>query len=231
MNYQLRVDGSYSHVGTWLEQHVIVRAKHAIVYEHPATKTKDTHCHVLLLSCDRKEETFRNILKGSPDDVIGKDERGRKKFALATKAGKKPNCVEVSIEGISYFSKGKFEPVYVKEIDQTVIDELKMKGYDVVKNTTRWANNGTVEIEGDEEEKRKTVYEMQQEVAARIDQNQIYDDKMILLEIKDVMRKYKHKTHMYDMMNWFDSVRNMSRRHGDAFLDEVLDRINSRRRI
>lgn len=232
MDYQLRVDGSWSVISNWVEENVCVHFTSVIVYEHPATSTKSVHCHALLLQSDRKEDIIRNILKGSPDSIIGKDEKQRKRFALATKAGRRPNWVAISLEGIRYFSKGKYDPVYVKNIEESVIKSHKALGYDVVKNTTKWAKNGTVEITGEDgDTKRVTVYEMQEEVAKRIEYNKIYETKEILLEIKDVMRKYKHKTHMYDMMNWYDSVRNLSRNHFEQFLDEVEQKINSRQRI
>jgi len=79
-----------------------------------------------------------------------------------------------------------------------------------------------------DKEKKQTIYELQLECSRRIDANNIIVDSEIIDVIGDVMKRAQHRTHMYDMINWYDNVRFLSDKHTGRFKDDVLEKIRGR---
>lgn len=194
-----------------------------IIYEHMADEEINrTHIHMLMLKCNVSTDTLKNYIIKHLGKINKTD------WSFKTSYGKPAKTVDKGF--ITYMSKGNLDPVYNKNIEIADIYELKASW--VVPNMLKWnVTDGVIRVEGQEEEKRKTVFELQQECAERIDKNNVVEDEDIYEVISDVMRKNKHRTHMYDMINWFDNVRFLSRSKRNEFKNDVLAKIKSRNRI
>ena len=93
MNCQIRIDGAWEDISIWFTENLADLFEYIAVYEHPAKTTKGVHIHALCMSCRRSNDTIRNLIKRSPDEVIARDASGNKCFALSetAKDGSKEN--------------------------------------------------------------------------------------------------------------------------------------------
>lgn len=117
--FAFRISASYADIGSTLLKLIDLTEKVAI-YEHPADeKVANTHIHGLLMTCSRKEDTLR-------EKFFKKHWKG--KYQLATTYKDQDDNVQPVNEGyVSYMSKGKFEPSFVKGFTTDKISELKAK--------------------------------------------------------------------------------------------------------
>lgn len=90
-----------------------------IVYEHEQdSKVKKTHCHILMMSCQVKDEAFKRKFK----KLYNTDRKGNDLWSWEHK-----NRANPDISMITYMSKGKLAPVFVKNISPSLVDELRQK--------------------------------------------------------------------------------------------------------
>lgn len=223
VDYAVRLTRSYTDTRQVIEKFCEVSEK-VLVYQHDSdTSVSRTHIHCYLCKVSVGTDTLKNYVK-KVLGVVTPDE-----WSFKTTYNKKRNKVDDGF--VTYMSKGKLDPVYNKGFDPIDIMRLTQAWVEPSANTGSWnVSNGKLEVQGNEEQPKKvSVYDMQMECANRIDRNDIDGEDAILDVIADVMRKHRHRTHMYDTINWYDNVRFMSHRHRDGFRSDVLDKIRSRR--
>lgn len=103
-----------------------------IVYEHPADESvSETHIHVLIMGCEVKQEQLSRIYY----KFLSSDERkGNQLWAWEHKKWKANHPgQDYNDEMITYMSKGKFDPMYVKGFDNELIALRKSQWVEPVK--------------------------------------------------------------------------------------------------
>jgi len=136
--------------GEWAEQ-----CDQMIVYQHDADATVTaTHCHVLMIGLKVKDESLKRSFKRVCPSI---DTTGGNKF------WKWESKTPPDIGLITYMSKGKLRPVYVKNIPAAVVEELRAK----------WIERAQVNPPGSSDEKKKYAEfdEALQYVERKYDQN------------------------------------------------------------
>lgn len=116
-NWKLRVDGSWHDVSGVMQQ-ISSRCLKAVYYEHPATSGKCVHVHGLIWGYTQKEDTLRNKCKSVSKGSYEASQNQRKKGP------------PVDEKFISYMSKGKYDPKFVKGWNEEEIESYKSDGYD-----------------------------------------------------------------------------------------------------
>ena len=97
-----------------------------VVYEHPMdTGCSTTHVHVLMLGCQVKEESLkRQLYKMLPTE----SRKGNDIWAWEHKKWKEAHKdVQYNINMATYMSKGSLRPVFVKNVPDPEIEELRLK--------------------------------------------------------------------------------------------------------
>lgn len=94
----------------------------AIVFRH-TEESKRPHYHVYLFGTGRKEDTIRNMIKKI-------NWQQKEDWSLRTYAGSKKEKQPITVAGAcKYGSKGKYDPVVVKEVTSEVIRVGKSLGF------------------------------------------------------------------------------------------------------
>lgn len=139
-NWKLRVDGSWHDVSSAMLL-ISDRCQKAVYYEHPATGSKCIHIHGLIWGYSQKEDTLRNRLKAITKGSYEASQNQRKKGP------------PVDEKFISYMSKGKYDPAFVKGWSAEEIESYKSVGFDkddklpiVVQSGTSVANSPVVVV-------------------------------------------------------------------------------------
>lgn len=90
-----------------------------IAYEHEKdSKVKKTHCHILMMGCSVKDEAFKRRFK----KLYKTERKGNDLWSWEHKEHPNPD-----IYLITYMSKGKLAPVFVKNFSPALVDELRLK--------------------------------------------------------------------------------------------------------
>lgn len=115
MDYFIRVRMSWFMIQPACEQ-ISSKVEKMIVYEH-SEDPENTHVHMYLVGTQVSTDTLKNYIRHKR----GGNDRGNKfwSFKTATDSG----C-------ISYMTKGKYDPVYVKGFTPEEINAHKLAGYD-----------------------------------------------------------------------------------------------------
>jgi len=121
--FAFRISVPYTDIGLTLLA-LFDLTEYVAVYEHPADeKVRRTHIHGLLMNCERKEDTLR-------EKFFKPHWKGQ--YQLATTYKNKDNEIVPVDEGyISYMSKGKYDPEYVKGFTKERLAELKAAWIDM----------------------------------------------------------------------------------------------------
>lgn len=183
-----------------------------IIYQHNAdTSVKRTHIHGLVFGCTRKEDTVRNrFFKGKYD------------YSLKSK---------VDDMFITYMSKGKLDPVFVKGFDPELIGLRK----------SEWQDHRitpTVDV-SDKSSNKKTKKELLRIMLETYDSQWAEVDKKssmrymsldsVLRHIRKILIDNNEVIGMYKVMDYYDSF--MMYGNEDGWLEMVASKINSRTRI
>jgi len=97
-------------IAIWAEE-----AEQVAVYEHEADDTvANTHCHILLLGCKVKEEALKRKWPEAPGS-------GNGFWKWKSKYG------TPDLSFLTYMSKGKLRPKYLKNISTAQVEELRAK--------------------------------------------------------------------------------------------------------
>jgi len=97
-------------IAIWAEE-----TEQVAVYEHEADdKVSNTHCHILLLGCKVKEEALKRKWPEAPGS-------GNGFWKWKSKYG------TPDLKFITYMSKGKLRPKYLKNISPAQVEELRTK--------------------------------------------------------------------------------------------------------
>jgi len=114
MNYAVRITRPYKDLVEFFD-----RFETAVVYQHDAdTEVKRTHCHALLIGVSVSTDTMKNWVTKSIGLRPSKSD-----WAFVSKLKSKP----ITEDFITYMSKGKLEPSYIKGFTQEQIDSYKCK--------------------------------------------------------------------------------------------------------
>lgn len=129
-NWKLRVDGSWLDVSCAMLQ-ISDRCQKAVFYEHPSSASKGVHVHGLIWSYSQKEDTLRNKCKSISKGSYEASQNQRKKGP------------PVDEKFISYMSKGKYNPSFVKGWTEDEIESYKTVGFDAADRVPIVVQSGT----------------------------------------------------------------------------------------
>lgn len=228
MNFHCRISCSYAEASAF-NAYMASRCSEGFIYEHPSDGSVNrTHIHCVFYQSQVGEDSIRQqakkcfTVKPGRNDVMVTSTFGKEKTPIS------PESRNVAI---AYCSKGKFSPKWVKDVPQDII-QAGMESWVPPAPKTKWKlEGGRVGISSTDETdevKKPPAWLMMREVSERLDTNNITSEEQILDEIEKTMKKYNHKTSMYDMLNWYDNVRFYSDRNKKSFRNEVLAKLNSR---
>lgn len=194
-------------------------SKETIIYSHEADENVNrTHFHMFMFGVSRSEDTIRNYIRKYIED--------KSDWSFSKTCGKKPDVKPIDYDAISYGSKGRLDPVYIKNIPQEIIDDRKAKGYDVKKDKLK-VRNGKIVIERSEELRKKTDIEMIEEISNRINKNNTRDNLEIAQEIVDVWKKNKKRGHARLLNEWIDAVKMYSPGHESEWISNCVAKYES----
>lgn len=183
-----------------------------IIYQHTADDSiKRTHIHGLIFGCTRKEDTVRN-----------KFFKGKYEYSMKTK---------VDDKFITYMSKGKLDPVFIKGFDSDLVRQRK----------SEWQDHRitpTVEV-SEKTSNKKTKKELLSIMLETYESHWADADKKasmkymsldsVLRHIRKVLIANNEVIGMYKVMDYYDSFMMFGNEEG--WLQMVANKINSRSRI
>lgn len=128
-NHAIRITKPYSDVKDVIDLWA-TRSQEVAVYQHDADEeVKQTHVHMILLGCEVKEEQ----LKRDSKLPAGGNKLWSFKQQYEDVSG---NKVPIDRQFITYMSKGKLSPVFLKNISQEEVESSRQKWVDPVKDDT-----------------------------------------------------------------------------------------------
>lgn len=177
------------------------------VFEHPSDAiVQRTHIHGLLIGCKRKEDTLRN-----------KFFKGKYEYSMKTE--------NVSISFITYMSKGKYIPLYLKNITQDVIDLYTGAWRPKEKPVTNLVCfNGKLVREIDESKKKLTKRQLIE--VMMIKYNERMDTETVLLLIREVLIAHNEVLGRWKCMDFYDAL--LMYADADRWMDGIVTQINKR---
>lgn len=110
MSYFVRLSYSAKQLDGWLKL-TADRCSSVVAYEH-SDNEKNIHIHALLKDCSVSTDTLKNYVR----KFIGSVPKTNWSFKEA-----------ISDDCITYMSKGKLEPIFVKNYEESKITEYKLK--------------------------------------------------------------------------------------------------------
>lgn len=155
--WSIRVDGSYQDLSGFFVK-FIDKSEEVVIYEHPPTpKGHPVHCHAQFWEAKFSKQTFYDNVK--------------KVQHIASETDKKKQatmyyCKELKSRSIyiRYMTKGKYDPVFVKNIEQHVIDYEKSLGFDKYDLKKENGDNSLVEDNDTMNKPKKyTIVQLQSE--------------------------------------------------------------------
>jgi len=124
MNYAPRLSLSYDDLSGVVAAFAKV-CDELIVYEHEADeKVKKTHIHLLIIRSQVKDEALRRLAQKTRSDIRMS---GNEFWKWAVKEEHKSSLCSDPYSFITYMSKGKLAPKYVKNISGSKVEEYRSK--------------------------------------------------------------------------------------------------------
>ena len=219
MNFQARITRGYADV-SGIIAHFAHLSFAVVAFEHlPDEEIKRLHTHFYVFGHSKKEDTCRNFIKDH--DISGVD------FSLSQNCGQKGNIRPVDLSGaIIYGSKGKLQPVFVKNVDEALIKQLTIEAQDP-KYHPKKKQTKLMLIDGPLSENAKiSSYQLIQIMVSRIKQN--WETPNVVNIIREVLIEHKQKLGMYKFQDYYDSCLMYGNR--GSFIKEVTAMIDSRNR-
>lgn len=125
MNYAVRITREYSQLKSYISRIALVCEK-MVVYEHNENVSR-VHIHAHIWCCSQTDDTLKNWLSQTLGVKVNKSDIS---FKQQYKPKGSTQSMPIDDGNISYMSKGKYNPVYVKGYTNEEIEELKAKGFD-----------------------------------------------------------------------------------------------------
>lgn len=125
MNYAVRITREYSQLLSYIPRIALVCEK-MVVYEHNENVSR-VHIHAHIWGCSQTDDTLKNWLSQTLGVKVNKSDIS---FKQQYKPKGSTQSMPIDDGNISYMSKGKYNPVYVKGYTNEEIEELKAKGFD-----------------------------------------------------------------------------------------------------
>lgn len=117
-NFAVRITLPFSDVSGAVRSWAM-KADKLLCYEH--TDTDTLHCHLLMLNTSVDAEALKVIAK-----KVGVDGKGNQFWSFKTKSKRTGPVSELTAgRYITYMSKGRFDPKYVKDFDQEYLLDMK----------------------------------------------------------------------------------------------------------
>lgn len=218
MNFQCRVTRSYNDVSGVIA-HIAHLSNRVIAYEHlPDAEVKRLHTHFYVFGYTKKEDTCRNFIKSH--DISGGD------FEWSQSCGKKDSKRPVDLSGaIIYGSKGELDPVYVKQVEASHIQQLTIEARDPKYHPKKQTKLMLIDGELSEDSKI-TQYMLVQIMISRIGIKKDWDRRVVLSIIRDVLIQHKQKLGLYKVQDFYDSC--LMYGNAGQWLDKMDAMIGSR---
>jgi hypothetical protein len=187
MSLFIRITRGYEQVKEWVNK-VADNSVSCIVYEHTGEKTKKVHIHLLVEGAKVSTETLKRWLSSGPMDMYARSD-----WSFKEKYDNKP----VDRGCITYMSKGHLDPVFVRNIDDQTIYELKNKWVVYKGNNDKPDTN------------KATQYQMLLEMVDIVKSNgvDLCEVSAVFRVISQTLRKYQMVTSLYKMRDYYDSIR------------------------
>lgn len=180
-----------------------------VIYEHPAdSSVQRTHIHGLLIACKRKEDTIRNrFFKG--------------KYEYSMKS------LNVTLQFITYMSKGIYTPKYLKNVTQDVIDVHTNAWVDpnAVKPEVKLVSFDGHLVRQVEEPKRIATKRFLVEVM-RSKYSKGMDVETCFLMIREVLMAHNQVLGRWKVVDFYDAL--LMYADADRWLDGIVRQINKR---
>lgn len=125
MNYAIRISFIAEKLVNYFSR-LSMAAERVVVYEH-SENVSTPHCHIVLFGYVGDQKNLKRWAEEALNLKIDKTQ-----ISCKTQYKPKGTVKSVSIDtgAISYASKGKYEPKYVKGFSNEEVNELKAKGFD-----------------------------------------------------------------------------------------------------
>ena len=189
------------------------------IYEHPAdANVKRSHIHGLLLGCKRKEDTIRN--------KFFKD-----KYEYSMKSTYK-NCkeqiVKVDIGFMTYMSKGKYEPSFLKGITMVEADYYNSLWNAPKQTKVLVAFNGHLIAQPENITTRKKLTKRQLIDVMMEKYKPEASTESVLILIRECLIAHNEVLGRWKCMDFYDAL--LMYADEDRWMDGILNQINKRDR-
>jgi len=125
MNYAVRVSRPYNQLSSWVSRIALVCEK-MVVYEHNENVSR-VHIHAHIWGCSQTDDTLKNWLSQTLSVKVNKSDIS---FKQQYKPKGSTQTMPIDDGNISYMSKGKYNPEYVKGYTNEEIEKFKSQGFD-----------------------------------------------------------------------------------------------------
>lgn len=201
VSYFVRVRMTQEYISVAIEKIAMV-TEQVIAYEH-SEKAENIHCHLMLIGCQVSTDTLKNYIKQSGPVP---PRAGNKFWSFKT-------CTSDLDTPITYMSKGKLDPFYIKGFTPERIAELKDK-WVTKTNLTQTKLQYIVKETPLEAKKRKN--DLIQEMLSKIEHK---GTEHIVRIIVQVLNDNKCIFGRYTIRDYYDTI--MSRKFTENFINSM----------
>lgn len=119
----IRVDGSYESLIEFYSK-FILKTERVLIYEHPVTDNgKSVHTHALFIGATFSKQTFYDSVKVVKHIADELDSKKRANMYYCKAMKHMETCIK-------YMSKGKYDPVFKKDFEDSSLETYKEMAYD-----------------------------------------------------------------------------------------------------
>lgn len=206
MNYFIRVRMSSEVITPSLEKIDKVCDK-MIAYEH-SEKADNIHCHMMLIGVNVSTDTLKNYIRGCG--------------MVPPRAGNKfwsfKSCDSDLQTPITYMSKGKLTPFYIKGFTQEEVEICKDRWVDRTPETSKYQARLQYVVRESPSEAKKRKNDLLKEMIELIQYN---DKEHIIRIVLQVLNDNHVIFGRYTIRDYYDTL--IARKYTDTFVNSMLD--------
>lgn len=190
-----------------IESKIASICEHLVAYEH-SEKADNVHCHMMLIGCTVSTDTLKNYIRscGMVPPRAGNQFWSFKK------------CDDDLNTPITYMSKGKLTPFYVKGFTQEEIDTCKDRWVERTPETSRYQARLQYVVRESPSQAKKRKNDYIKEIMDIIQ----YDDKEHIIRcILRVLNENHVVFGRYTIRDYYDTI--TARKHTDTFVNSMIE--------
>lgn len=212
MDYFVRVRMTSDNILPAIESKIANACERVVAYEH-SEKADNIHCHMMLVGCKVSTDTLKNYIRS-----VG---------MVPPRAGNKfwsfKDCTNDLDTPVTYMSKGKLMPFYVKGFTQDYLDTCKDRWEERSPKTSQYQARLQYIVRETPSQAKKRKNDLIAEIINIIK----YEDKEHIIRcILQVLNDNHVVFGRYTIRDYYDTI--MARKYSEKFVHSMIDFVGFR---